>query len=95
MNALRIALIAAIASLSLSGTAVAQDEDDRPQRGAVTRERAIEIARGYGVVRVEQVEQDDGGWEIEGRDRRGREVEITINRQGRVTSVERSSDDDD
>ena len=94
MNALRIALIAAIASLSLGSSALAQD-DDRPQRGAVTRERAIEIARGYGVVRVEQVEQDDGGWEIEGRDRRGREVEITINRQGRVTSVERSSDDDD
>jgi hypothetical protein len=46
-------------------------------------------------VRFEEVEADDGGWEIEGRDRQGRQVEVTINRQGRVTSVERSRDDDD
>ncbi len=94
MNALRIALIAAIASLSLGSSALAQD-DDRPQRGAVSREQAMEIARGYGIVRFEEVERDDGGWEIEGTDRRGREVEITINRQGRVTSVQREDRDDD
>lgn len=94
MNALRIAFFAAIASLSLSGPAVAQD-GDRPQRGAVSREQALQIARGYGIVRFEDVEQDDGGWEIEGTDRRGREVEITINRQGRVTSVQREDRDDD
>ncbi len=32
--------------------------------------------------------------EVEGRDRRGREVEISINRDGRVTRVERSQSDD-
>lgn len=96
MNALKLSLIALAAGLSLNGAALAQDDDDdRPQRGAVTREQAVRIAQGYGIVRFEEVEPDDGGWEIEGRDRQGRQVEVTINRQGRVTSVERSRDDDD
>lgn len=96
MNALKLSLIALAASLSMGASALAQDDDaDRPQRGAVTREQAIRIAQGYGIVRFEEVEADDGGWEIEGRDRQGRQVEVTINRQGRVTSVERSRDDDD
>jgi hypothetical protein len=51
------------------------------------------------MVEVEEVERDDGGWEIEGRDRRGRNVEVTVNRDGRVTNVDRSEaparDDDD
>ena len=93
MKSFKIALIAAMASLSFGGIALAQDDDDAPQqRGAVSREQAVSIARGYGIVRIEEIEPDDGGWEIEGRDRQGREVEITINRQGRVTSVDRSND---
>jgi len=95
MNALKLSLIALVAGLSLNGAALAQDDGDRPQRGAVTREQAIRIAQGYGIVRFEEVEQDEGGWEIEGRDRQGRQVDVTINRHGRVTRVERSRDDDD
>ena len=95
MNALKLILIVLASSLSLSSVALAQEDGDRPPRGTVTREQAIRIAQGYGIVRFEELEQDDGGWEIEGRDRQGREVEITINRQGRVTSVERSRNDDD
>jgi hypothetical protein len=64
----------------------------------LTKAQAVQIARGYGMVEVEEVERKDGGWEIEGRDLRGREVEVRVNRDGRVTRVERredSSEDDD
>ncbi len=73
--------------------AYADDDDNRSVRSRVSEAQAVKIARGYGMVRVTEVERDDGGWEIEGRDRRGREVTVTINRLGRVTKVERGDDD--
>lgn len=85
--------IAALAVIPVT-PAFADDDDDRNVRSRVGEAEAVRIARGYGMVRVTEVERDDGGWEIEGRDRRGREVKVTINRLGRVTKVERGGDDD-
>ncbi len=45
------------------------------------------------MVRVTKIEREDGGWEIEGRDHRGRELEVTIDVSGRVTDVDRDDDD--
>ena len=84
--------IATLAALPVA-PAYADDDDDRNIRSRVSEAQAVRIARGYGMVRVTEVERDDGGWEIEGRDRRGREVKVTINRLGRVTKVERGDDD--
>ncbi len=87
---MRIVLAALAASLccALPAEAAAQQRE-RPARTGISEEQAIRIARGYGMVRVTKVEREDGGWEIEGRDHRGRELEVNINRHGRVTSVER------
>jgi len=88
-------VLLAIAALA-GGAATPAHADDNDGRGAgpqISEAQAVRIARGYGMVRVTEVERDDGGWEIEGRDRRGREVTVTINRLGRVTKVERGDDD--
>ncbi len=64
--------------------------DERCDRGPVRAEQAIEIARGVGVALVKELECDDGRWEVEGRDQRGREIEVEIDpRTGRVLKVER------
>lgn len=79
----------------VSPTAAFSQDRDRPaSRRELTEDRAVQIARGYGMVEVEEIERDDGDWEIEGRDRRGRKLTIDINREGRVTRVERDQDDD-
>lgn len=89
----------AFLAFSLPTAAFTQDSNRASTRREVTQAQAVQIARGYGIVEVEEVERDDGGWEIEGRDRRGRNVEVTVNRDGRVTNVDRSEaparDDDD
>jgi hypothetical protein len=86
----------AIAALAAGTATPAYADDDDARGGAlrVSEAQAVRIARGYGMVRVTEVERDDGGWEVEGRDRRGREVKVTINRLGRVTKVERGDDND-
>lgn len=64
--------------------------DERCDRGPVHAEQAIEIARGVGVALIKELECDDGRWEVEGRDARGREIEVEIDpRTGRVLKVER------
>jgi len=58
--------------------------------GQVDITRAIEIARGAGIARVDQAECDDGLWEVEGRDAQGRNIEVDVDpRDGRVVKVER------
>ena len=81
--------IAALVSFSTPATVWADDDRRQERPASVSQERAIQIARGYGMVRVTEVDRDDDGWEIEGRDHRGRELEVKIDRRGRVISVER------
>jgi uncharacterized membrane protein YkoI len=39
---------------------------------------------------VEEVDRDDGKWEVEGKDASGREIEVDIDaRSGKVVKVER------
>lgn len=92
--AMRLALAALAASVCCVPAAGAvEPQRDRAARPGISQEQAIRIARGYGMVQVTNVEREDDGWEIEGRDHRGRQLEVNINRQGRVTSVERDDDD--
>ncbi len=91
----RLIVLTALLVLGAAAPSLAQDRDRPPVRREVTEAQAVQIARGYGMIEIEEIERDDGGWEIEGRDRRGREVEISINRDGRVTRVERGQSDDD
>lgn len=58
--------------------------------GPVTAEQAVAIARSVGLVRVTEVECDDGEWEVEGHDASGREIEVEIDsRTGRIKEVDR------
>lgn len=80
--------LACAAALCLAPFAAFADE--RCDRGPVRAEQAIEIARGAGVALIKELECDDGRWEVEGRDARGREIEVEIDpRTGRVLKVER------
>jgi hypothetical protein len=58
--------------------------------GQVDINRAIEVARGAGVARVDKAECDGGLWEVEGRDAQDRKIEVDVDpRDGRVVKVER------
>ncbi len=58
--------------------------------GQVDISRAIEIARGAGIVRVDQADCDDGRWEVDGRDAQDRKIEVYIDpSDGRVIKTER------
>ena len=85
-----------ILALLAGGPALADDQERSRSsaRPSISEAQAVRIARGYGMVEVRDVERDDGGWEIEGRDHRGRDLKVTINRRGRVTDVERGDRDD-
>ncbi|WP_161988448.1 PepSY domain-containing protein [Elioraea sp. Yellowstone] len=89
---MRWSVMAAPAAMAAAilGTASPVVADDRCDRAEVRAERAIAIAREAGVALVEDLECDDGRWDIEGRSANGREIEIRIDpRTGRVLRVER------
>jgi uncharacterized membrane protein YkoI len=81
---LLLGLAAALPALS------ARADDDDDCRGGISRAQAVAIARAAGVVRVEEVECDDDEWEVEGRDIRGRKIEVEISaRTGRIREIDR------
>ena len=82
--------VAAFATLLISGSALAQTPPPAMQDTSITAEQAISIARQQGLVSVEDVDRDDGKWEVEGKDANGREIEVEIDmRTGRVINVDR------
>lgn len=88
MRKLQVLVALCVATLPLPALA---DDDRQIRAPAISVEQAIRIARGYGMVIVTEVEREDGGWEIEGKDHRGRKLEVKINAKGQVTSVERDN----
>lgn len=92
----RALVLAALAALIVPAAPLAADDEDRRiSAPSISRAQAIRIARGYGMARIEQIEADDGGWEIEGWDHRGRELEVQIDRRGRVSVSREGINDDD
>jgi uncharacterized membrane protein YkoI len=68
-------------SLALAAPASAQP---------VTIEDVRGIAFAKGIVKIEQVELDDGVWEVEGIDASGQEIEMKIEaRSGQIIKLER------
>jgi uncharacterized membrane protein YkoI len=60
------------------------------QEFKISEQQARQIAAERGIVKIEEIERDDGKWEIEGRDKDGREIEIEIHGQtGEVVKYER------
>jgi uncharacterized membrane protein YkoI len=68
-------------SLALAASASAQP---------VTIEDVRGIAFAKGIVKIEQVELDDGVWEVEGIDASGQEIEMKIEAgSGQIIKLER------
>lgn len=74
------------------------DDDDDHQPGTTRIQRAsmpvpnAEALRQAGMVRVLEVERDDGRIEVEGFDAKGREIEIQMDAAGqRILRIERDS----
>jgi uncharacterized membrane protein YkoI len=83
-----LTLVALFAALTPIATPVRAD--DNGCGGRITAEEAIRIARTAGLVQVREVDCEDGKWEIEGRDARGREIEVDVSaRDGRILDVDR------
>lgn len=92
---LALMVMAAPAPLALA------DDDDGYRRAAggerglaVSRADAVKIARAEGMVRVKEIERDDGKWELEGCTRTGREIEIDIHGvTGAILEIDLDDDD--
>jgi uncharacterized membrane protein YkoI len=85
----RTALVAA-APLALALLATPVTANDGLCRTGISAEEAIRIARDAGVARVQDVDCDDGTWEVEGRDAQGRDIEVDVHAgDGRVLDIDR------
>lgn len=73
-------------AIALASPALAQG---RPG-GFLSADDAGLIARDYGVAKIQQIELDDGIWEVDGRDARGGEFDVEIDAAtGAVVKIER------
>jgi uncharacterized membrane protein YkoI len=79
--------LAIAAVLAFSATDAVADDDCRGM--PVSAGQAVAIAATVGLVRVEEVDCDDGEWEVEGWNAAGREMEVEIDaRTGQIIEVE-------
>ena len=61
-----------------------------PQRDFISRSEARRIARSQGVVEIDEIYRDGRRYEVEGADRRGRDISVSIDaRTGDVIRVVR------
>jgi acid phosphatase class B len=80
-------VLSALAVVSLLGAATPAFAD-AGSTGSI--HRAIEAARAAGVVGVNEIQFYDGKWEIEGRDPRGRTVNVDVDAiTGAVLKIDR------
>jgi hypothetical protein len=73
----RLLLVAAAGSFLFAAAAAAQSR--------LSVDDVIRIAYENGMAEIDEVERDDDGWEVEGRDTAGNELELEINAAGVVT----------
>lgn len=61
-----------------------------PAAPAITIDDARRIATQQGIAKIEEIELDDGKWEVEGRDSGGYEIEVDIRASdGLILKIER------
>ena len=86
---MRRTLLTAALTLPLLAAPALADERGLCLTG-ITAEEAIRIARAAGIERVQDVDCDDGKWEVEGRDAQGHRIEVKVHAgDGRVMGIER------
>ena len=86
---MRTAILAGFALAGLAAPAAMADDDDNARYFQVPQQTAIDIAASAGLYELEEIEADDGAWEIEGHTIDGCEIELEVNgRTGRIESRE-------
>lgn len=61
-----------------------------PAAPAISIDDARRIATQQGIAKIEEIELDDGKWEVEGRDSGGYEIEVDIRASdGLILKIER------
>jgi uncharacterized membrane protein YkoI len=66
-----------------------RDRRDRDRRYEISERQAVRIARAEGVRTVDEVRRTRSRYVIEGLDRRGRDIEVSVDRRtGDVLSVD-------
>ncbi|MFN7056427.1 PepSY domain-containing protein [Hyphomonas sp.] len=87
-------LAASLAAIMLAAPASLALADDDYRSSNISKAEALEIAEARGMVRLDEIELDDGEWEVEGCTAEGYEIEIDINaRTGDVVKLEIDRDD--
>lgn len=92
------ALAMALIGFAITAPAPIAFADDDDYRGGfqISRAEAIAIAQANGMYQIQEIERDDGKWELEGCTSDRREIEIDIHGQtGRVLELEIDDYDDD
>ena len=85
-RSITLAAVALAAAMASTGAPAQQETPG----GVITMDEARRIATGHGVVRIEEIELDDGKWQIEGRDAVGASIEIDLRASdGGVLKIER------
>lgn len=85
---------ASLAALMLAAPAPLALADDDYRSPNISKAEALEIAEARGMARLDEIELDDGEWEVEGCTAEGYEIEIDINaRTGDVVKLEIDRDD--
>jgi hypothetical protein len=78
-----------------AGAALADDDSLVPMTDWQPRQAVARLAEQNGWT-VRRIETDDGCYEIDGRDREGREIEVTVHPATfQVIELEREDDDDE
>ncbi len=91
-------LAMAIIGVAIAAPAPIAFADDDDYRGGfrISRTEAIAIAHDNGMHHVQEIERDEGKWELEGCTYDRREIEIDIHGQsGRILEFEIDDHDDD
>ena len=86
------ALVTVGAHAASTRTALAQTAPGpiTPAQPAITMEEARRIAIDNGMARIEEIELEDGLWELDGRDNAGAEIGIDIRASdGTIVKIER------
>ncbi|HEX7920816.1 MAG TPA: PepSY domain-containing protein [Bradyrhizobium sp.] len=85
---MRSLIIPAIAALAIGAATPAMSYDSGSQ---ISMEAALDVATSIGVVTVSNTQFLGDEWEVEGRDRLGRWMQVDVDaRTGEVRNVDRS-----
>ncbi len=81
---------ASLVALAFSAPLAISSAQAQTGAPAISMDQARRIATEHGVVRIEEIELDDGTWEIEGRDAARAEIELDLRASdGMVIKLER------